>query len=82
MNGAAPGGNHRNIRIENGQPLGPTLLDQRFSRSRDQHALIAEGNDVGAHVHGVTVGNLHDADLLALQPVHQARLYGLHAHHR
>ena len=34
VNGAAPGGNHRNIRIENGQPLGPTLFDQGSSRQQ------------------------------------------------
>ena len=44
VNGATSGGNHRDIRVENGQPLGPTLFDKGFSRRRDQYALIAEGS--------------------------------------
>jgi hypothetical protein len=40
---------------KNGQPLGPIFLDQGFSWSRDQHALIAEGNwEQKVHLHDST----------------------------
>src|SRR5882762_1521338 len=71
---------HRHVRVVNREAFRATGGDEILARGRYQHTLVPESHHVGAHLHGVAVGNRYGTDPSRAQPLDEFRLDRFHAH--
>src|SRR5271167_3313080 len=75
MHRAAAIADHRHIGIVNVEAFGAARGHEILAGGGHQHALLPQGHHIGAHLHGIAIGNGDDADSLRAQPLHE---FGLH----
>src|SRR4030088_1670417 len=73
---------HGHIGVVNGETFRAAGGDEILARGGHQHALLPKSHHVGAHLHGIAVGNGYGADPLRTQPLDEFRLDRFHAHDR
>src|SRR5580700_1210334 len=57
MHRAAAIADHRHIGIVNGKTLGAARGHEILAGRRHQHALLPQRHHIGAHLHGIAIGN-------------------------
>src|SRR5580658_2435837 len=68
---AAAVADHRHIGIVDVEALGAARGHEILAGGGHQYALLPQRHHIGAHLHGIAVGNGDDADCLRAQPFHE-----------